>query len=423
MALARRRRDAALASLAALDAEAKGMQGKTVFNMPSGRKELKLVPLVSAAGLLLLAQLKAMGGGLGLPWLLVTAGHSQATQLPEPSGRPPALRAVAASWLRETRAVRWKRASGMGPTSLTLDLGVSNSATLGDVKFQAATLSADLRDVMLDLCQILAVALRGRRDFTLDLDEAWGVVQKKGDYFPMEARRASSQDGFGCIMDLDLPPSLSIDNHERPTKGSYGFHDGLHNLLWKGDRTTDKDDLVQPGIIQLELRVGQLYVFPDWVQTITYPFEGPGQRRWIAATVALSLGLKARQRILAKVLRESAWMASEGEEWQPRDPPFPSEALRSQRRWEKKRHSLGGSQPPWPDLWQADDVSLDWLRGFLAKYRTVEMVATRSAGRESSRRTRVIDVLLDDAKSGEDCLQSFISRLRPSADAGDRMPV
>ena len=36
-----------------------------------------------------------------------------------------------------------------GPTSLTLDLGVSNSATLGDVKFQAATLSADLRDVML----------------------------------------------------------------------------------------------------------------------------------------------------------------------------------------------------------------------------------------------------------------------------------
>ena len=31
------------------------------------------------------------------------------------------------------------------------------------------------------------------------------------------------------------------------------------------DRTTDKDDLVQPGIIQLELRVGQLYVFPDFV--------------------------------------------------------------------------------------------------------------------------------------------------------------
>ncbi|CAJ1452000.1 unnamed protein product [Effrenium voratum] len=377
---ARRRRDAALASLAALDAEALLLPTRARIR---AKPEVP-VPLVSAAGLLQRSCLSPQVGRLPCElWPFVFSCIARAA-VPE---------------------------AVLGRLRKQLDATESQGKL---VPLPRAGLDRDFQSVLLDLCQILAVALRGRRDFTLDLDEAWGVVQKKGDYFPMEARRASSQDGFGCIMDLDLPPSLSIDNHERPTKGSYGFHDGLHNLLWKGDRTTDKDDLVQPGIIQLELRVGQLYVFPDWVQTITYPFEGPGQRRWIAATVALtekSLGLKARQRILAKVLRESAWMASEGEEWQPRDPPFPSEALRSQRRWEKKRHSLGGSQPPWPDLWQADDVSLDWLRGFLAKYRTVEMVATRSAGRESSRRTRVIDVLLDDAKSGEDCLQSFISRL------------
>lgn len=51
------------------------------------------------------------------------------------------------------------------------------------------------------------------------------------------------------------------------------------------DRTSDKEDLIQPGIIQLELRVGQLYVYPDWVQTMTYPFDGEGQRQWIGATV------------------------------------------------------------------------------------------------------------------------------------------
>ena len=69
--------------------------------------------------------------------------------------------------------------------------------------------------------------------------------------------------------------------------------------------------------------MGQMYVFPDWVrtlasesyrvpkrtagpllfdakshcmevQTLTYPFEGSGERRWIAATVALSDAKSAR---------------------------------------------------------------------------------------------------------------------------------
>ncbi|CAE7533351.1 unnamed protein product [Symbiodinium natans] len=153
----------------------------------------------------------------------------------------------------------------------------------------------DFQACLFDLCRILAAALRGSRDFSLELDQAWGVAQQQGDYSPVAAHRnLKSPHGFSCIMDIALPPSLSYENHERPSKGSYGFHDGLHNLLWKGDRTTDKDDLVQPGIIQLELRLGQLYVFPDWVQTLTYPFEGPGERRWIAATVALAETRDAR---------------------------------------------------------------------------------------------------------------------------------
>ncbi|CAK9033834.1 unnamed protein product [Durusdinium trenchii] len=147
----------------------------------------------------------------------------------------------------------------------------------------------DFQGCLLELCRILGTALRGHDGFSLELDEVWGVTQRKGDYSAVEAHRTrKSRDGFSCIMDLVLPPSLSSENHERPTKGSYGFHDGLHNLLWKGDRTTDKDDLVQPGIIQLELRVGQLYVFPDWVQTLTYPFDGEGKRQWITACVSLS---------------------------------------------------------------------------------------------------------------------------------------
>ncbi|CAK0902368.1 unnamed protein product [Prorocentrum cordatum] len=70
--------------------------------------------------------------------------------------------------------------------------------------------------------------------------------------------------------------SMSVAG-DRPSKGSYGFHDGLHNILWKSDRATDKNDLIHPGILQLELRTGFLYVFPQRFQHLTYPFEGPGE--------------------------------------------------------------------------------------------------------------------------------------------------
>ncbi|CAE8616225.1 unnamed protein product [Polarella glacialis] len=141
---------------------------------------------------------------------------------------------------------------------------------------------------LIEICRVLAASLLGIQDFHLQLDEVWGIVQKEGDYQTMKAQRnKKAPHGFVFIMEVELPPSLSSENHDRPSKGSYGFHDGLHNLIWKGDRTSDQADFIQPGIIQLELVVGYLYVFPQWVQTLTYPFEGAGERKWIAGTVAL----------------------------------------------------------------------------------------------------------------------------------------
>merc|ERR1719476_888064 len=96
---------------------------------------------------------------------------------------------------------------------------------------------------------------------------------------------SSSVTGFCAILDLQLPACLSEGNHALPVKGSYGFHDGLHNLVWKEDRTNDGMDLVNAGIIQCELAEGFLYVFPKWVKQMTYPFRGQGDRVWCSAVV------------------------------------------------------------------------------------------------------------------------------------------
>jgi len=246
IAQAKRRRDAALHRAAELERE---MQLTEVWKAPAE------VPLISAAGLLQRSALKLQDSER-LPCELWPFVYSSIARAAVPEAVLFLLRQQLDSQKPDRCAV----------------------IPSPDKDFQAC---------LLELCRILGVALCGHQDFALELDQVCGVTQQQNNYSPPVAyRNQKSRDGFSCIMDLDLPASLSCENHERPTKGSYGFHDGLHNLLWKGDRTTDKDDLVQPGIIQLELRVGQLYVFPDFVQTLTYPFNGEGKRRWIKATVA-----------------------------------------------------------------------------------------------------------------------------------------
>lgn len=144
--------------------------------------------------------------------------------------------------------------------------------------------------ILAEASSLLSWAFLGAasRSYEVEVEGVRGVVQRPGDFNPLRAQRCrGSHVGFSSLLDVQLPPSLSSDNHERPAKGAYGFHDGLHNFLWKGDRTTDRDDLVQPGIVQCELSVGFLYVFPQWLQHLTYPFEGPGERRWVRANVAL----------------------------------------------------------------------------------------------------------------------------------------
>lgn len=163
---------------------------------------------------------------------------------------------------------------------------------LGEIRSgcQVALTSPDqgFRDVLVELCCLLAWSVLGTKDFRCELDSVWGVVQKEGDYSPIQTQRnRKSPFGFSSLLDVRLPPALSEENQLRPSKGSFGWHDGGQCFLWKGDTATDRENLVQPGIIQCELTMGYLYVFPQWVNHYTYPFDGAGERRWIGANVAL----------------------------------------------------------------------------------------------------------------------------------------
>jgi len=149
-------------------------------------------------------------------------------------------------------------------------------------------LDQEFHGLLMETCRLLAWSLLGTNAFKCELDCAWGVVQRAGDYSAMQSQRnKKSPFGLSAVMDIRMPPQLSVENHDRPSKGSYGYHDGIRNFLWKGDKTTDREDLVQPGIILCELANGFLFVYPQWLQSLTWPFDGESERRWIGANVAL----------------------------------------------------------------------------------------------------------------------------------------
>jgi len=139
-------------------------------------------------------------------------------------------------------------------------------------------------ELLLELCSVLGWSVL-HSAVRCKLESVTCVVQREGDYSPVD-NSGISPFGFSALLDVQLPKQLQ-EKDERPPRGGYGWHDGIHSLVWKSDSSTDRESLIQPGILQLELVPGYLYVFPQWVNTYTWPFEGAGERQWLRARVAL----------------------------------------------------------------------------------------------------------------------------------------
>lgn len=221
-------------------------------------------PVLSPSGLMVRSCLSPSAGSLPCEfWPLVKSGIARALL-------PDELVVRLRDQLAAAAAGATRQENGM-PQRVELE---------ADCEFAAVTL---------ELCNLLAWSLLGSGRFQCDLDAVWGVVQHEGEYRTMQSQRNSrSNFGFAVLLDVHLPSVLGADNHDRPAKGAYGYHDGVHSILWKTDQPTDRDNLIQPGILQLELLPGYLYVFPQWLQQYTWPFEGSEQRAWLAASVALT---------------------------------------------------------------------------------------------------------------------------------------
>lgn len=92
--------------------------------------------------------------------------------------------------------------------------------------------------------------------------------------------------GFSSFVHLRLPAQLNAAEQLRASEHR-GCTDGTTSFSWKTDGGNMSERLECPGRLECELSEGFLYVFPQWVQHLVNPFSGPGERRTVAANVAL----------------------------------------------------------------------------------------------------------------------------------------
>lgn len=113
----------------------------------------------------------------------------------------------------------------------------------------------------------------------LHMVESWIVSQFAGDYNPVHAHGSD----ISAIVYLKVPPQIKQSFDSIGKNGQPCLDGCIHFLL--GNYHEPSLQNFGPRIILPE--VGDMYIFPGYIQHTVYPFKGDGERRCIAFNMDL----------------------------------------------------------------------------------------------------------------------------------------
>ena len=123
----------------------------------------------------------------------------------------------------------------------------------------------------------------------VSMDELWSVHSYAGDYNPIHDHGTKTVMGISCTTWTKVPPQ--IEQGPRPGSEDYGLYnasgesDGCLCFNYGQSSSWDKERLKPTQNIVVRPQVGKLYMFPQWMQHMVYPFKGEGERRTVAANL------------------------------------------------------------------------------------------------------------------------------------------
>ena len=116
----------------------------------------------------------------------------------------------------------------------------------------------------------------------------WVNRSYAGDYNPEHDHPSDADIGLSCIMYLTVPMGISAgDGSEKSTSlaGASGLVDGYTRFCWGHNSTTDMKKLKPSTEQYIKPEVGQLLMFPSWLNHSVLPFTGEGERRSLSANI------------------------------------------------------------------------------------------------------------------------------------------
>ena len=98
-------------------------------------------------------------------------------------------------------------------------------------------------------------------DFQVSFIDSWIVKSREGDYNPVHMHAGN----LSGIIYLEVPPQVAEPSHK----------DGKLDFIFGQFKPENLDFL---GSREVVPAVGDLYLFPAWLQHVVYPFRGAGER-------------------------------------------------------------------------------------------------------------------------------------------------
>ena len=121
---------------------------------------------------------------------------------------------------------------------------------------------------------------------SLEINDMWYNIYYKGDYNPLHNHGTESRMGLSSFLFLKVPESLQEEKQEGfQAGGTHGMNDGLTYFNCGQSTGHDIYDLVCTNMLAVRPTVGDLWLFPKWLEHGVYPFRGEGERRTLAANV------------------------------------------------------------------------------------------------------------------------------------------
>ena len=126
------------------------------------------------------------------------------------------------------------------------------------------------------------------KKYNPEIKSMWVNRSYAGDYNPEHDHPSDADIGLSCIMYLTVPMGISAgDGSKKSTSlaGASGLVDGYTRFCWGQNSTTDMKKLKPSTEQYIKPEVGQLLMFPSWLNHSVLPFTGEGERRSLSANI------------------------------------------------------------------------------------------------------------------------------------------